>query len=83
MIKNSLGKTYGFAALRVISYGFLSDNELADKCENYCTKIFLNCLGECNSDDCYAECHRNDYICLDSKSLIFLNDKTMFKSDCL
>ena len=45
----------------------LRDIEIADKCENYCTKVFVECLTACGNDDCYAECHRNDYICLDSK----------------
>ena len=44
-----------------------SDIEIADKCENYCTKVFVDCLNACNDEDCYAQCHRDDYVCLDSQ----------------
>lgn len=43
------------------------DFDFSVKCENYCTKLFLECLSGCDNDECYGECHRNDYVCVDSK----------------
>ena len=43
------------------------DFDISVKCENYCTQLFLECLSGCDDDNCYGECHRNDYVCVDSK----------------
>ena len=45
------------------------DFDISVKCENYCTQLFLQCLAECDDDECYGECHRDDYVCVDSKNL--------------
>jgi len=42
------------------------DFDISVKCENYCTQLFLQCLADCDDDECYGECHRNDYVCVDS-----------------
>lgn len=46
---------------------YFRDFDISVKCENYCTQLFLECLSGCDDDNCYGECHRNDYICVDSK----------------
>ena len=43
------------------------DFDISVKCENYCTELFLECLSGCDDDNCYGECHRNDYVCVDGK----------------
>ena len=50
-----------------IWYVIFRDFDISVKCENICTQLFLECLSECDDDDCYGECHRNDYVCVDWK----------------
>ena len=49
---------------------YFRDFDISVKCENYCTQLFLECLSGCDDDNCYGECHRNDYICVDSKKIL-------------
>ena len=46
---------------------YFRDFDISVKCENYCTQLFLECLSGCDDDNCYGECHRNDYICVNSE----------------